>query len=116
MSHPISRPKAKRHTGRFRSRRWRIALLSIAAIFLLGNGTPTSEKILTGATEGFGYGLDLLVLRPLGVGATVVGFGFFLVGGPLSAPSGQFRDAWELLVVSPYQFTFERPLGEYDDL
>jgi hypothetical protein len=60
--------------------------------------------------------VDLLVLRPLGMAATGVGFGYFLVAGPLAAPAGQFGEAWDFFVMSPYEFTFQRPLGELGDL
>lgn len=56
---------------------------------------------------------DALVLRPLGAGATVGGFGCFLIAAPLMAPSGEHMTAWDVFVVGPADYTFQRPLGDF---
>ena len=98
------------------SRRVIVAALSVAAFVLAGAGPPEKESSRPSATEVASLMVDLLVLRPLGAAATALGFGFFLAAGPLSAPSGQLGDAWDFLVMSPYQYTFGRKLGELEDL
>jgi hypothetical protein len=57
---------------------------------------------------------DALVVRPLGIVATVLGFGLFVVSVPFSALGSNTGDAWQALVVRPAKFTFTRPLGEFD--
>jgi len=93
----------------------RLLTVSIVSLCLLAPGPPRETS---GSSVGNGTGLvlDLLVLRPLGAASTAVGFGLFLIAGPFAAPSGQFGDAWEIFVKNPYAFTFERPLGDLDDL
>lgn len=55
---------------------------------------------------------DGLVVRPLGLGAMVLGGATWLVTLPFSALGGNVDEATQKLVVEPAQFTFTRPLGE----
>jgi hypothetical protein len=57
---------------------------------------------------------DFAVMRPLGIGATVVGAAFFIVSLPFSALGNNTETAWEKMVADPFNFTFARPLGEVD--
>lgn len=54
---------------------------------------------------------DFLLLRPLGIVATVVGTAFFIVSLPFSLPGGNTKAAFQRLVIEPAAFTFHRPLG-----
>jgi uncharacterized membrane protein YcfT len=56
---------------------------------------------------------DLLVVRPVGIVATGVGFVVYLVSLPFSFLGGNTRQAWETLVQDPAKFTFTRPLGDF---
>lgn len=58
--------------------------------------------------------VDLIVLRPLGIVATLGGSVLFIISSPFSLLGGNADDAWESLVVSPAEFTFKRPLGDFD--
>lgn len=57
---------------------------------------------------------DLVVLRPLGLVATVVGTAFFVVSLPFSILGGNTGEAAKKLVVEPAKYTFSRPLGAED--
>lgn len=57
---------------------------------------------------------DLVVLRPLGLVATVVGTAFFVVSLPFSVLGGNTGEAAKKLVVEPAKYTFSRPLGAED--
>ncbi len=56
-------------------------------------------------------GVDGFALRPIGIAGIVVGTAAFLATLPLTAITGQVEEAADRLVVAPYRFTFERPLG-----
>jgi hypothetical protein len=56
-------------------------------------------------------GFDLLLARPVGLAATVLGTAIFVVGLPFEAISGDFADPARRLVVEPAKFTFTRKLG-----
>src|SRR5690625_1953105 len=56
---------------------------------------------------------DALLVRPLGLVATVLGAGLFVVSLPLSALGGNVGEAAQTLVVAPAEMTFVRPLGHF---
>jgi hypothetical protein len=56
---------------------------------------------------------DTLVLRPVGIVATVVGSVFWLISLPFSAAGDNVDTATEKLVKDPAAYTFKRPLGEF---
>ena len=55
--------------------------------------------------------VDAALVRPLGVLSTVAGVGFFVVSLPLTFAAKQVETAREVLVETPYENTFKRPLG-----
>lgn len=55
--------------------------------------------------------VETWALRPLGIAATVLGAVSFVVALPFAAITGTTEDAADALVVAPYKFTFERPMG-----
>lgn len=57
--------------------------------------------------------LDLFVLRPGGIVATVAGTGIFVVALPFTLPTGSVGVSARKLIADPFAFTFMRPLG-YD--
>lgn len=57
---------------------------------------------------------DFALARPAGAVATVAGFAIFLVSSPFSAMGGNSQQAWEGLVADPADYTFKRPLGQFD--
>ena len=55
---------------------------------------------------------DLVIVRPVGLVATVLGTGLFVLSLPLSLIQGEPpSDPAKKLVVEPAKFTFTRPLG-----
>ena len=54
-------------------------------------------------------------IRILSLGLTMVGTAFFIVALPFALSSGSTGDAWDALVAEPFQFTFTRPLGKFDE-
>ncbi len=55
---------------------------------------------------------DVLVLRPLGFVGTVLGGAAFIVSLPVTLATHKVDRAEKLLVQEPYDYTFERPLGQ----
>lgn len=56
---------------------------------------------------------DLVLLRPAGAVATVLGLGCFAVAYPLSAATLAYQEPWGVFVAGPAEYTFLRPLGEF---
>lgn len=65
------------------------------------------------------YLVDIMIYRPLGLIATVVGSAVFVGISPLTAltsispPHDAFEKTAQLLIVNPAKYTFDRPLGVY---
>jgi hypothetical protein len=89
-----------------------------------GEGSPEATDEETGlldedaeelhpVDEIGGMVVDALVLRPLGAGASVVGFAAFVIAAPLTWPGGNLGNSWDLFVIGPYEYTFVRPLGDF---
>jgi len=56
---------------------------------------------------------DALIVRPLGICATILGAGLFVISLPFSALGRNVKEAGQKLVIAPAKFTFTRPLGEF---
>ena len=56
---------------------------------------------------------DLVVVRPIGIIATLAGSVVFVLSLPFSLLGDNVDTAGEKLVKAPARFTFKRPLGEF---
>jgi len=56
---------------------------------------------------------DLVILRPVGIAATAIGTGAFIVSLPVTYANGTTQQTSETLVMKPLRFTFKRPLGSW---
>ena len=56
---------------------------------------------------------DALVVRPVGVAATVVGAAIYVVALPFAAIAGDIHTPARSLVGAPARFTFQRRLGDF---
>jgi hypothetical protein len=123
----VRRADAKGAEVRSSGRRARRAWAALGALALVVSVPARADEPAAGAAarEGveeaepaeppIGWGekaLDAALVRPLGAGATAVGFAFFVISVPLVAASGGIRDSWDLFVMGPFDYTFVRPLGE----
>jgi hypothetical protein len=69
------------------------------------------------ADPGFAV-VDILVMRPLGIAATVAGSALFAAISPFTAvasipaPHNAFNTAYKVLIRIPARYTFVRPVGD----
>jgi hypothetical protein len=56
--------------------------------------------------------MDLLIARPLGVAAGIIGTGVFILSLPFTIPTKRVDDAAETFIIKPFKFSFVR---EYPD-
>ena len=75
---------------------------------------PDQEQIGREPTTAEMYA-DGLIARPLGLVASVVGAVVFVVTLPFTIPSKSVNSAAKELVAVPAQYTFKRPLGQFDN-
>lgn len=59
--------------------------------------------------------VDAVVMRPLGLAATLVGTVLTVVALPFTIPSGSVESSARELIVKPAEYTFKRPLGDFSD-
>ncbi len=83
-----------------------IALL--AALILLAGAMPAMAANPTDAE----IVPDVLLMRPAGLAAIVLGSVIFVIALPVALPSRSVSTAGRKLVLDPIEFTFIRPLGD----
>ena len=91
-----------------------LVFLVATALLLSWSALPAmaeTRSVITGERSAGAMAVDLVAIRPLGIVATVVGFGVFIISSPFSLLGGNVGEAWENLMVDPATFTFVRPLG-----
>ena len=98
----------------------RIATMVAAATLALCASAAQAQDI---AREGIddtpsagAMAFDLLIVRPVGVVATVAGVGLFILTVPLSIIQGEPPvEPARMFIQEPAKFTFQRPLGEMSE-
>ncbi|MGZ3493573.1 MAG: multidrug transporter [Thermodesulfobacteriota bacterium] len=60
------------------------------------------------------YMLDVLFARPIGIIAGIAGTAVFVVSLPFTIPTGGVRDAADIFIVKPFQFSFVRQFPDED--
>jgi hypothetical protein len=98
-----------------RFRTLRRAVLTISCAALIAGSTPAmaQEDSSSGVDSG-GVVPDLLIVRPVALLASVLGTAIFLVALPFTLPTRTVGDVANVLVVRPLEYTFNRPLGDFD--
>ena len=86
-----------------------IALLVICALI-----ASTAQAFAEPPKDGMAIVADVLFARPVGLVSIVAGTAMFIVALPFSLPSGSVETAGKLLVADPFEYTFARPLGDFD--
>jgi hypothetical protein len=59
--------------------------------------------------------VDAVVMRPLGLVATVAGTVLTVVALPFTIPSGSVETSARELILRPADYTFKRPLGDFSE-
>ncbi len=80
-----------------------IMILSSAAVF--AEDTHKEEETI----------FDVIAVRPLGFLTLSIGTAFFIVALPFGVVSGSTGKAAKALVADPFNYTFTRPLGDFNN-
>ena len=88
--------------------------VTIACLFFALSAGNVSGVLPEGRPGPFEMVIDVPI-RILSLGLAMVGTAFFIVALPFALSSGSTGDAWDALVAEPFQFTFTRPLGKFDE-
>ena len=84
-----------------------MALVAVPCMTCFAEGLEQDDDLIAGKMAAE------VVVRPLGLVATVLGGAIFIVTIPFSALGGNADAAYNYLLADPFKFTFSRPLGEF---
>jgi hypothetical protein len=91
-----------------------VALASMMSVSMAACATDVMENgsgTVSSRPSVWAMGIDAGLVRPVGVAATVIGAGIFVVTLPFSLLGGNMKESAETLVVAPAKMTFLRCLG-----
>lgn len=87
-------------------------LISTVPSSTLASQAADMSKGPEGNIDGAAALLDLAIVRPISLAASLVGIGTFIISLPFTIPSSSVASAGRSLVKVPLAYTFTRPLGE----
>ncbi len=88
----------------------KLVIVAALAGLLMGVSAPQAYAYEQG--DGGAVLLDLLILRPIGLVATVAGSVIFVGALPISLVSRSVGKSFDVLVKEPVHYTFIRHLGD----
>ena len=93
------------------------ALVVLLVSIFIVSFVPISPVCASNIDEPFegtagAMAFDLIIMRPVGFAASILGTAIFIVSIPFSALGGNGEAAAEKLIKEPLFFTFQRPLGQ----
>ena len=91
-----------------------VALASMMSVSMAASATDVIEDgsgTVSSRPSVWAMGIDAGLVRPVGIAATVIGVGLFVVTLPFSALGGNVEESAKTLVVAPAKMTFWRCLG-----
>jgi hypothetical protein len=80
-----------------------LTLIATSMLVFVGDGAYAATEMV----------VDVIVARPLGLVAIVLGSAVFIVALPFAAISGSVEPVGRTLVAEPCKFTFTRPVGDF---
>lgn len=96
----------------------KILLLLLTVSLMLGSLYSTGWAEDNWAKKdpvGHGWSaMDIIIARPFGIAAGIVGTGIFIVSLPFTIPTGGVGDAANMFIVQPFQFSFVREFPDED--
>jgi hypothetical protein len=87
-------------------------ILGIIAAPAYCQDTERKSYKSTGRAEAFI--IDLLIARPIGIVACAIGTAGLIATAPFAATSGSGEQAVDAFLREPGEYTFKRPLGQFD--
>jgi|SRR6478735_484344 len=81
---------------------------------MTGSGLAMAQETYPGDADSGAMAADLIFVRPVALVSSVVGAAIFVVTLPFTLPTQSAEEAGRVLVSSPLEYTFNRPLGDFD--
>ncbi len=101
--------RSTRHRAKRVGRRAWVAALTLSVVLGWAAPARAEHPVVAGTSIAF----DLIIVRPLSLGELVFGFACFVPAALFAGPS--VAEPWKLFVVEPFEATFTRPLGDFEE-
>jgi hypothetical protein len=89
------------------------AASALLVLALAAPSTVLADDSVSG-DKGTDMVVDAVVMRPLGLVGTILGAVVTVVTLPFTLPSGSADEAAQYMIVAPAEYTFNRPLGDFN--
>lgn len=97
-----------------KTRGTRRALAAFICAALVGGVSPAWAEESSSSSDGVSMVADLLLVRPISLVGSALGAAVFLVSLPFTLTTQSTDEAARELVGKPLEYTFYRPLGDFD--
>jgi hypothetical protein len=87
------------------------AMFAVSSVSTNAAAAAANANAVKDRPTGLEMSADLLLIRPLLLGATLLGSVIFVVGSPFAALGGNIKESGRELVGKPFKATFARCLG-----
>jgi hypothetical protein len=94
-------------------RRRSAGLLGLA-LAVMTSGAAADDPNTVSGDKGTDMLVDVVIMRPLGLATTLIGTVLTVAALPFTLPTGSVDASVREMIVKPAEFTFKRPLGEFD--
>ena len=93
---------------------WRKILVLSLLLASLGSEVAAQEAASLPKPSSTAIMVDVPV-RVLGLGLTLVSGVMFVIASPFAYASDSLPETWDALVIEPLEFTFLRPMGQFEN-
>lgn len=94
----------------------RRALVAVSCVALLAGTAPAMavDDYASPSDAGADMLADAFIVRPISLFGSIVGAAFFIVTLPFTLVTQSTGEAAKELVANPLEYTFNRPLGDFE--
>jgi hypothetical protein len=87
----------------------KVCIILVASLILF-----TSRSVFAENRDGGSIIADALLMRPVSLASIVAGTAVFIVSLPFAVVTDDVSKSAKKLVVDPFNYTFDRPLGDFE--
>jgi hypothetical protein len=90
------------------------ALVAISCVALLAGGAPAmADDYASPSDAGADMLADIFIVRPISLAGSILGAAVFIVTLPFTLVTQSTDEAAKELLGNPLEYTFNRPLGDF---
>jgi hypothetical protein len=93
---------------------FRRALVALSCVALVAGSTPALAENIATSDDGAAMLGDLFIVRPISLVGSILGAAVWIVTLPFTLTTQSTDEAARELLGKPLEYTFNRPLGDFD--